>query len=122
MRRLAHLAVREGADCVVGHHPHVIQGIEKYKKGIIAYSLGNFAFGSYSEKSTGILLKVLFTKKGWEKAEVIPLDVNNFIVRMQPRVKTGKKAQKELENVASLCDSLGTDLKIENGIGVIERQ
>ena len=42
---LAHLAIDEGADVVVGHHPHVVQGIEKYKGKIIAYSLGNFCFG-----------------------------------------------------------------------------
>ena len=33
-----------GADVIIGHHPHIIQGIEKYKHGIIAYSLGNFVF------------------------------------------------------------------------------
>jgi poly-gamma-glutamate synthesis protein (capsule biosynthesis protein) len=37
-----------GADAVVGHHPHVIQGIERYKGRYIAYSLGNFAFGGNS--------------------------------------------------------------------------
>lgn len=33
-----------GASAVIGHHPHVPQGIELYKKGIIAYSLGSFIF------------------------------------------------------------------------------
>jgi poly-gamma-glutamate capsule biosynthesis protein CapA/YwtB (metallophosphatase superfamily) len=33
-----------GADAVVGHHPHVLQGIERYGDGIIAYSLGNLVF------------------------------------------------------------------------------
>ena len=42
---LAHLAIDEGADLVIGHHPHVLQGIEKYKGKYIAYSLGNFCFG-----------------------------------------------------------------------------
>jgi poly-gamma-glutamate synthesis protein (capsule biosynthesis protein) len=121
MRRLAHLAILEGADCVIGHHPHVIQGIEKYKKGIIAYSLGNFAFGSYSEKPSGMLLKVVFEKEGWKKAEVIPLEVNNFIVHMQPQVLKGKEAQKALDNVAYLCYELGTDFRIEEDIGVIVR-
>lgn len=37
-----------GADAVVGHHPHVVQGIERYKDRYIAYSLGNFAFGGNS--------------------------------------------------------------------------
>ncbi|HMA55059.1 MAG TPA: CapA family protein [Acidobacteriota bacterium] len=33
-----------GADCVVGHHPHVPQGLEVREGRLIAYSLGNFAF------------------------------------------------------------------------------
>lgn len=37
-----------GADAVVGHHPHVVQGIEHYRGRYIAYSLGNFAFGGNS--------------------------------------------------------------------------
>lgn len=39
----AHYAIDKGADLVMGSHPHVIQGIEKYKNKYIAYSLGNFA-------------------------------------------------------------------------------
>lgn len=42
---LAHYAVDCGADLVVGHHPHVMQGIELYKDAYIIYSLGNFSFG-----------------------------------------------------------------------------
>jgi poly-gamma-glutamate synthesis protein (capsule biosynthesis protein) len=41
-RSWAHQAIHAGADFVIGHHPHVVQGIEKVGKGIIAYSLGNF--------------------------------------------------------------------------------
>ena len=36
--------VRNGADLVVGSHPHVLQGMEVYGNGLIAYSLGNFLF------------------------------------------------------------------------------
>lgn len=35
-----------GADIIIGHHPHVPQGIEKYNKSTIFYSLGNFYFDS----------------------------------------------------------------------------
>ncbi len=42
---LGHWAIDSGADLVVGHHPHVMQGIEKYKDKYIVYSLGNFCFG-----------------------------------------------------------------------------
>lgn len=38
-----------GADLVLGHHPHVVGGIEKYKGKYIVYSLGNFCFGGNSD-------------------------------------------------------------------------
>lgn len=40
----AHSFVEAGADMIIGSHPHVLQGNEKYKNGIIVYSLGNFIF------------------------------------------------------------------------------
>lgn len=42
-----------GADLVLGTHPHVIQGIERYGRGIIAYSLGNFVFIGLGEEAPG---------------------------------------------------------------------
>ena len=43
-REWAHRAIDAGADYVIGHHPHVVQGVEQYRHGWIAYSLGNFIF------------------------------------------------------------------------------
>ena len=43
--KLAHSAIDHGADLVLGHHPHVLQGIETYKGKNIVYSLANFCFG-----------------------------------------------------------------------------
>lgn len=42
----AHKCIDSGCDMIIGHHPHVIQPKEKYKKGVIYYSLGNFYFGN----------------------------------------------------------------------------
>lgn len=50
-QRLAHDIIDWGADIVVGTHPHVIQGIEPYKHGLIMYSLGNFLFQYKDKKS-----------------------------------------------------------------------
>jgi len=44
----AHALIEGGADAVIGHHPHVLQGIERYKTGVIVYSLGNLVFGGNS--------------------------------------------------------------------------
>jgi poly-gamma-glutamate capsule biosynthesis protein CapA/YwtB (metallophosphatase superfamily) len=43
--RLAHALVDAGADAVIGHHPHVLQGVEVYRGRPVVYSLGNFVFG-----------------------------------------------------------------------------
>ena len=46
--------IDSGADMVIGHHAHVLQGVEFYKGKLIAYNLGNFIFNSLSV-DTGIL-------------------------------------------------------------------
>ena len=64
---LAHRAIDNGADLVIGHHPHVIQGIEKYKGKYIVYSLANFCFGGNTapaDKDTMIFNQVFKFKDG----------------------------------------------------------
>jgi len=76
----SHLAIDLGADLVIGHHPHVVQPIEQYKRGYIAYSLGNFVFDQNFSKETmeGLLLEVLI--KSGKIKEVIPreIKINNL--------------------------------------------
>lgn len=43
-RSLARATIDAGATLVLGHHPHVLQGWERYNRGLIVYSLGNFIF------------------------------------------------------------------------------
>jgi len=91
----AHLAIDSGADLVLGHHPHVLQGLEIYKNRLIAYSLGNFAFASYSGSAVdSIILKVYLCESGLYSAYCIPINVDNTEVEFQPRImRSGKKAQ-----------------------------
>lgn len=60
---LAHKIIDYGADVIIGHHPHVIQPIEKYNNGIIIYSLGNFIFDYLfsSEFKTGMKVDLFFS-------------------------------------------------------------
>ena len=46
--KMGHYLIDNGVDLVIGHHPHIIQGIEKYHDKYILYSLGNFSFGGNS--------------------------------------------------------------------------
>ena len=56
-RRLATLLTDAGADLIIGHHPHVLQGIERRGETLIAYSLGNFVW--YHDRSPSNLTGVL---------------------------------------------------------------
>lgn len=50
-RAIGHYCIDQGADLVIGHHPHVVQEVEVYKGKPIAYSLGNLVFGGNSNPS-----------------------------------------------------------------------
>jgi poly-gamma-glutamate capsule biosynthesis protein CapA/YwtB (metallophosphatase superfamily) len=55
--KAAHAMIDAGADLVIGHHPHVLQAVERYGNGVIAYSLGNFLFENTHDipRLTGVL-------------------------------------------------------------------
>ncbi len=50
-QKIAHKAIKNGADAVIGCHPHVLQSMEVYKGKMICYSLGNFCFGANKNPS-----------------------------------------------------------------------
>jgi poly-gamma-glutamate synthesis protein (capsule biosynthesis protein) len=51
-QKLAYALIDAGADIIIGHHPHVVQGLEIYKNKPIFYSLGNFVFDQYFSSDT----------------------------------------------------------------------
>lgn len=67
---LAHKLVDAGADVVMGHHPHVVQGFEMYKDKLILYSLGNFIFTTshYEISNRTVLATARFDRSGRIKA------------------------------------------------------
>lgn len=85
----AHLAIDSGTDLVVGHHPHVVQEVEEYKEGYIAYSLGNFIFDQGFSKETmqGLLLKVIVEDNRIKEVSSINIKINKFF---QPRLETSQ--------------------------------
>ena len=74
---LAHAAVDAGAHLVIGSHPHVIQGYEKYKGRYIVYSLGNFCFGGNKNPADKdcLMFQQTFTVRGNEVADDDAVDV-----------------------------------------------
>lgn len=99
----ARYAIDCGADLVIGHHPHVLQGIELYKGKYIAYSLGNFIFDgnviSDIENRTSIIFQQRFVLHGTEIIEseinIIPILVTSDTQRNNFKPVTAEGAQKE---------------------------
>lgn len=118
-RELAHISIDSGAQIVLGHHPHVLQGIEYYGNGIIFYSLGNFAFGSYSKSSTeSIIARITVTDEGIGKVEALPINVNNYEVHFQPKLLTGEKGHPLISRLSGLSEPLGSRLVFAENIGL----
>lgn len=79
-----HELIDAGATLVVGHHAHVVQGVERYKNGLIFYNLGNFSFASrtrrHLEKGARLysaIGRVTFRKGTLDRVEIIPLYASN---------------------------------------------
>ncbi len=113
-------AIDWGADLVLGHHPHVLQDLELYKGRLIVYSLGNFVFGSESNRTNwSIVLLLTFRGNRLLKAEAVPIDVNNYRVKYRPRVLQGKEARDVLEGINAVSARFNTALEISGDRGTL---
>lgn len=110
-RAAAHKAIEAGADVIIGHHPHVLQGFERYRNGIIFYSLGNFAFASKSptaDVSAMIRLRLADTHR---EAEILPLDVRYRRVGFQPQLLSGTRGAAVIDTLNRLSKPFNTEIQ-----------
>lgn len=79
IQRLARQMVDAGASVILGHHPHVVQGIERYGNSIIFYSLGNFFFDFLWNRRTreSMIVNLFISDQGIEY-EILPVYINDF--------------------------------------------
>jgi len=111
---LAHKIIDAGADVIIGHHPHVVQGMEVYKSKLIFYSLGNFIFDQYFSDATqeGLGVELVFSE------DEISFNLLPFVSKKsQPSLKNSENKVKFLERFvawSSINDKLKNDLlKVE---------
>jgi poly-gamma-glutamate capsule biosynthesis protein CapA/YwtB (metallophosphatase superfamily) len=125
-----------GADLILGHHPHVLQGVERRRNGVIAYSLGNFVF-DISESATeaadqpeamkwlgrpiqgasldslarSVILRCELTPKGVTALQLIPVRLS---MSGQPTIADKAEAviiQREIERLSANLDG-GTEFDL----------
>lgn len=117
-RELAHHVIDSGADIIVGHHPHVLQGIESYKGKLIFYSLGNFVFDRQWQRGTdeSVIINISVSRAGLEGVEIIPLKIKEC----QPAELKGEFSQQVLNRIEVLS-SEQLSLVRKDGRGYIEK-
>jgi poly-gamma-glutamate synthesis protein (capsule biosynthesis protein) len=103
----AHAAIDAGADIVVGHHPHVLQGIETYRGGLVLYSLGNFVFDQVGEDQNETMVARVTVapspgdgERGERTLELVPMRIRDTF----PHAATFDESRVTLERVASWSD------------------
>lgn len=97
-RDIGHALVDAGADVVIGHHPHVLEPVERYKDGVILYSLGNFIFDQgWSRTKESVLAYFKLLHNGKMRLELHPV----FIREGSPRPVTGLSGLYRREKILS---------------------
>ena len=108
MRRIARGMVDSGASIILGHHPHVVQGIERYQNSVIFYSLGNFLFDFlWNRLARESIIAKIYLDNDKIDYEVIPIFINNKY-QVLPMEKN------ESDNYIQYIENLNKQIKEDN--------
>jgi poly-gamma-glutamate synthesis protein (capsule biosynthesis protein) len=118
-RQFGRAAIDAGATVVLGHHPHVLQSVEKYKDGLIIYSLGNLVFDMAADSTyRTAAFRLVLSGGSIARAEIQPI----LIARTSyiPRLATGTTARSILTDLQRWSERYGTIITISNDLGFID--
>jgi poly-gamma-glutamate capsule biosynthesis protein CapA/YwtB (metallophosphatase superfamily) len=121
---LGRAAVDAGADLVVGHHPHRLQGVELYKGKIICYSVGNLTMG-YSLGANGgedaLIVKgyINQTTKRLEKVHLVPIEVPDNT--MEPELVTADQLKPFIAELHKVSKKYASSFRADGGEVAIAR-
>jgi poly-gamma-glutamate synthesis protein (capsule biosynthesis protein) len=141
---IAHAAIDAGADLILGHHAHLLKGIEVYKGKVCFYCIGNFlTTGSHRHKipfqynlywwktdpdamyqfdietKKSMLAKAVMSKKGVERISFLPIFINN---QAQPESldQGDERFQEVLEYMEWVSDQLPHSFRVEGNEVVVQ--
>lgn len=109
-RELAKYAIDNGADLIIGHHPHRVQGLETYKGKHIVYSLGNFSFGGHvnPKDKDSFIVQMVYKLKNSKiedaQIKIIPVSISSKknVNDFQPQILEGKEKDRVLKKILDL--------------------
>lgn len=111
--KLSRKLADNGADVVIHHHPHVLQGIEKYNSSLIAYSLGNFVFpvqgNEYMEDRSGNTDESIYLRVLLDFSEGLNISFTTEPIEIENNV-TIKACEDSAKRILSRLDCLSEDL------------
>jgi len=107
-KQVARSIIDYGADIIIGHHPHVLQGVESYKGKYIFYSLGNFLFDqNKSGTESSLIAAFAFRDKRIVNVKLIPISRHN---KFFPEIAQGNKKTKISNKILEYSKSAGLDI------------
>jgi len=120
---LGRKALELGATIVAGHHPHIAQPVEVGGGGVIFYSLGNLAFGSYSKSATrAIIGRVTIEDGRISRVEMAPLNTFNEQVYFSSRIIEGPGASTYMKELSEISAPFGTVIELRDGSWIAEEK
>jgi poly-gamma-glutamate capsule biosynthesis protein CapA/YwtB (metallophosphatase superfamily) len=130
---LGHALVDAGADAVIGHHPHLLHGVELYSGRPIFYSLGNFVFHSMRSQSPhrdrayppyvwsslrteinflGGLARLTWEQPGAPRSvELLPVWMDDD---KEPALADERRARQAIDHVAACSEKFATRLDVRH--------
>lgn len=107
--QLARQIIDAGGHLVIGHHPHVLRGVEHYHGGVIAYSLGNFVCDMVWDETlrTSAILQCRMSKQGISDVNLIPIHID---ADFRPVPVTGAQEARILSRLNELSEEIGKGL------------
>lgn len=104
--RLGRKLIDAGASAILGHHPHMVQGIESYRGRVIAYSLGDFVFDLWQQRlRDSMVLRLTLREATRVDYEIKPVRIN---LAWQPELLEGSAAaalRARIEGLSELIDA-----------------
>lgn len=106
MKRQYQFFIDQGANVVIGHHPHCISGYEYYNESPIIYSLGNFIFTKYSSHNDwyeGLICCITIDEKRMARFELIPVIQNRRSYKVSIQAEENRALmEKKIEEINSI--------------------